>query len=399
MSETMAEPSGGVLAPVDAWARAMREHLAGAPPEAAELVAHLVALEGTRPEQAWKRHTLGLLRGQAARAAVREGVRLLARCAPGRVPVHSSSWDDRGLVGGPNIGAACGVVWAAALTGDTALLPGLLTVGRRTGGALPEFSRSDRVIEALIHALAQWRDPAALEALWTLHRELPPGGFYVRQFARVLPRAANRLGVPEWRQAECTVPAHGLGAGGSVAFGHRLGRGAHWFRTTFSALVTVEDAYTVSLVYADEEVERHTVHPFTVPHGFRKRHHTESVDWVRRYAGRVLETVNGERERLRGLSGTGRTWAFQEWARLYRDHPVTGAVVRGLVWEFEEPDGTWAAARPAAAGELVAARGTPPAPEGGAGVRLWSSAGTAAGEADAWRKHFAGAGVRPSFEQ
>lgn len=102
--------------------------------------------------------------------------------------------------------------------------------------------------------------------------------------------------------------------------------------------------------------------------------------------------VNGERERLRGLSGTGRTWAFEEWARLYRDHPVTGAVVRGLVREFEEPDGTWAAARPAAAGEPVAARGTPPAPEGGAGVRLWSSAGAAAGEADAWRRHFAGAG-------
>ncbi|GAA2454147.1 DUF4132 domain-containing protein [Streptomyces macrosporus] len=339
MTDGTIDPPEDVLAPVDNWAGALRRRLAGAPPRVAELVAHLASLEDARPRRTWKRRTLALLREPDARAVVADGVRLLARCGPGRVPVYSASWDDRGLIGHPNLGVARGFLWAATSAGDTAVLADLLTVGRRAGGNLPEFSPCDRLTESLIHAPAEWADPAALETLWTLHRDLIPGRPHRRLYARVLPKAADRLGIPPERQAERTVPALGLRADGSVAFGGRLGRGAHWHLPTFSALVTVEDAHTVSLVYADAEVEQRTVHPFAAPHGFEKRHHAETVDWMRRYAKNVLDTVRGERERLRGLAEEDRDRTFEEWAHLYRDHPITGVVARGLVWEFRDARG------------------------------------------------------------
>ncbi|GAA2415898.1 hypothetical protein GCM10010420_52540 [Streptomyces glaucosporus] len=392
---------GDAVKPVDNWAGALRRRLEGAPPRVVELVTHLASLDTARPKQTWKRRTLGLLEDRDARAAVYDGVRLLTRCGPGRVPVYSASWDDRGLVGHPNLGVARGFLWAATLTGDTTVLADLAAVGRRIGGNLPEFSPCDQLMDALIHALAEWTDPAALETLWALHRDLLPGRPHDRLYARLLPKAADRLGIPPERQAERTVPAHGLRADGSVAFGGRFGRGVHWLLATFSALVTVEDAHTVSLVYADREVEKRTVHPFAAPHGFKKRHHPESVEWMRRYAGRVLAAVHGERERLRRLAGEDRDWTFEEWAHLYRDHPVTGVVSRGLVWEFRDTGGGRETARPTApGGALTTADGrTPPAPDGKTLVRLWRAEGAPPDEVRAWREHFAGAGVRPSFGQ
>lgn len=165
--------------------------------------------------------------------------------------------------------------------------------------------------------------------------------------------------------------------------------------------MTVEDAHTVSLVYADAEVEQRTVHPFAAPHGFKKRHHAETVDWMRRYAKNVLDTVRGERERLRGLAEEDRDRTFEEWAHLYRDHPVTGVVARGLVWEFRDARGRWTAARPTApGGESTTADGrTLPAPDDKDPVRLWRADRASDDEVAAWREHFARAGVRPSFDQ
>lgn len=80
-----------------------------------------------------------------------------------------------------------------------------------------------------------------------------------------------------------------------------------------------------------------------------------------------------------------RVWPYDEWCEYYRDHPVTGAIVRGLVWEFQDEDGAWHASMTGTGGP--------------ARVRLWHPIRAAADDVRAWRERVMDEQIRQPFKQ
>ncbi|TFV33008.1 DUF4132 domain-containing protein [Streptomyces sp. T1317-0309] len=84
----------------------------------------------------------------------------------------------------------------------------------------------------------------------------------------------------------------------------------------------------------------------------------------------------------------GREWPYEEWCRYYRDHPVTGTLVRGLIREFQDEGGEWRAVAPAAE---PAGR-----PER---VRLWHPIRASAEDIGEWRERIVAERLRQPFKQ
>jgi hypothetical protein len=105
----------------------------------------------------------------------------------------------------------------------------------------------------------------------------------------------------------------------------------------------------------------------------------------------VRGTLSGERARVEALMSAGREWPYDEWCRYYRDHPVTGVLVRRLIWEFqnvEDADGEWRAVAPMAE--------PPGRPER---VRLWHPIRASTDDIRAWRERLVAERLRQPFKQ
>ncbi|WP_143219759.1 DUF4132 domain-containing protein, partial [Actinomadura sp. CNU-125] len=213
-----------------------------------------------------------------------------------------------------------------------------------------------KVAGAAINALGAADDPSALAALTGLRDRIEHRGLR-KQLDAALRDAGERLGLTPEQVAERGVPAHGLAPDGSVT----RTLGAH------TARLAIEDAATVRIT-------------FTGP-----ARTAAAPAELKALARQVRGTLASERRRVEELMSAGRTWTFAEWRAHYRDHPVTGAVARGLIWEFQGTDGVWRALAPGAA------------PETSSHVRLWHPVRATVDEIRGWREHFADA--RQPFEQ
>ncbi|MEV4003387.1 DUF4132 domain-containing protein [Actinomadura sp. NPDC049753] len=184
--------------------------------------------------------------------------------------------------------------------------------------------------------------------------------------------------------AESGVPAHGLGRDGSLA--RDIGG--------YQAVLAIADPMTVRLTFIGAEGRPLPTVPGALRTGFAAQ-----VKETKALARRVRATLAAERARVEALMAAERTWPYGQWCRHYRDHPVTGRVAHGLIWEFEEPDGHWHAATP---GEdvLVTVDGRAlPVPPGGARVRLWHPVRALPGAVRAWRSFVTGNRMAQSFRQ
>ena len=180
------------------------------------------------------------------------------------------------------------------------------------------------------------------------------------------------------------VPAHGLGRDGSLA--RDIGG--------YQAVLAIADPMTVRLTFIGAEGRALP----TVPGALRGAFAAQ-VKETKALARQVRATLAAERARVEALMAAERTWPYGQWCRDYRDHPVTGRVAHGLIWEFEEPDGHWHAATP---GEdvLVTVDGRAlPVPPRGARVRLWHPARAFPGAVRAWRNFVTGNRMAQSFRQ
>ncbi|MFE5867381.1 DUF4132 domain-containing protein [Streptomyces roseifaciens] len=351
-----------LLDPGNDWSRRMRDRLTGLSPELTELVLHL----GTsvdfwnhryKVDVAWKRRTKALLKAGGAGELVHAAVRELS--AGGSL--HGMTDNERvirelgtGKPQSPARAAAIGFTLAAGWLGGNAdglvdglvdgladrLVGDLATVARKNAAAMDVYYRPDnRLAGAAFTALGELRGHAAMEALWTLHFQVPASQPSQRHLLRCVKKAAARLGVPPHELAERTVPRHGLEPDGTLTIGG-IGRGAVWINAWLDAVITLHDNGQVTVVWIDEDGSSATTGaPFRTPTGYKARHHTDSVDHVRRLAQGIEKTVSEERHRLSGLAAQDLTWSGAEWARYYRDHPVTSVVTRSLEWEYEIPDG------------------------------------------------------------
>lgn len=343
-----------------------------------DLRAHLDALNAPRPTRTWRRRTLELLADPAARDEVLRRVRWYATKEPS--PAGDRPFSDPSL---RNEQGARGRVWAAALLGDPGAIPLLDAIVRRAAGATHEFEPSAKLAGGAVNALSEFADPQALEVLRGLRRDVRYPGLG-RQIAAAIEAAAARRGVTPAQLVERGVPAHGLGRDGSLA--RDIG--------AYQAVLVIEDPMTVRLTFtgADGRPLR------TVP-GALKVPFAAEIKELKSLVKQVRATLAAERIRIEALMAVERTWPFAEWCRHYRDHPVTGMVARGLIWEFETPDGRWHAATP---GEdvLVTVDGRAlPVPSGGARVRLWHPARAFPGAVRAWRGFVTGNRMTQSFKQ
>ncbi|NYD51191.1 hypothetical protein BJY14_007174 [Actinomadura luteofluorescens] len=180
------------------------------------------------------------------------------------------------------------------------------------------------------------------------------------------------------------VPAHGLGRDGSLA--RDIGG--------YQAVLAIADPMTVRLTFIGAEGR-----PLPTVPGALRASFAAQVKETKALARQVRATLAAERARVEALMAAERTWPYGQWCRHYRDHPVTGRVAHGLIWEFEEPDGHWHAATP---GEdvLVTVDGRAlPVPPRGARVRLWHPARAFPGAVRAWRDFVAGNRMTQSFRQ
>ncbi|MEU7470768.1 DUF4132 domain-containing protein [Streptomyces sp. NPDC044984] len=369
------------LIPADApWAAPLGDRARTAPtPELACFVRHLADLSGPRPTQKWRRTCLGLADAASARDLVADVLRALAEddplCSGGNgahagwihgdhhyhYVVHQNDGD-----------LARGVLWAAALTGGPAVVRHLGALALRTGGPGTGVVTDLKLAGAAINALAETGDPASLETLWRLRSRIRHRALR-KQLDTALVTAAGKQGITAEQLIERSVPDHGLAPDGSLERewgGHRV-------------RVAIEDATTVRLTFTRPDGGTSRTAPAAVKDGF-----PDALKELKALAREVRGTLSGERARIEALMSAGREWPYDEWCRYYRDHPVTGTLARGLIWEFRDADGEWRAVAPTAE--------PPGEPER---VRLWHPIRASTHDIRAWRERLVTERLRQPFKQ
>ncbi|MEU6368959.1 DUF4132 domain-containing protein [Streptomyces sp. NPDC046931] len=371
----------GLIPAYAPWAAALRDRANASPtPELARLVRHLAALSGPRPAQRWRRTCIELADAASARdvmaAALRELAEGQAQCSrqhgSGTGWVDGDAFHHHYVVHHHDGDLARGIVWAAALAGGPAAVPYLAALALRTGGPGTGVIEDLKLAGAAINALAEIGDPAALEALWRLQTQIKHRALR-KQLDTALVTAAGRQGITAEQLIERSVPGHGLAPDGSL----ERDLGAH------RARVAIEDAVTVRLTFTGPDGRTSRTAPAAVKDGC-----PDQLKELKALAKEVRGTLSGERSRIEALMSAGRSWPYDEWCRHYRDHPVTGALVRGLIWEFQGADGPWRA---------VAPMSEPPGePER---VRLWHPIRASADEIRKWRARIVAERLRQPFKQ
>ncbi|WP_316742621.1 DUF4132 domain-containing protein [Streptomyces sp. MK7] len=365
------------------WAAPLSDRAKTAPTrELADFVRHLASLSGPRPSQRWRRTCLELADAASARDLVADVLRALAEDDP---LCSRGSGAHTGWVGGgyhyhyvvhQNDGdLARGIVWAAALTGGPAAVRHLDTLALRTGGPGTGVTEDLKLAGAAINALAGTGDPASLQALWRLRSRIRQRALR-KQLDTALVTAAGQQGITAEQLVERSVPDHGLAPDRSLereVGGHRV-------------RVAIEDATTVRLTFTRPDGATSRTAPAAVKDGF-----PDELKELKALAKEVRGTLSAERARIEALMSAGREWLYDEWCRHYRDHPVTGVLVRGLIWEFrgaEDADGEWRAVAPAAE--------PPGRPER---VRLWHPIRASAHDIRTWRERLVADRLRQPFKQ
>ncbi|MFF0202331.1 DUF4132 domain-containing protein [Streptomyces sp. NPDC005017] len=370
----------GLIPAQASWAAPLRERAETAPnAELARLVRHLAALSGPRPTQRWRRTCLEAVDAAAAREvvagmleALAEGDALCSRAAGAGTAWIGDEYHYHYLAHDKDTDLARGAVWAAALTETPATVRLLGALALRVGGPGSGVAADLKLAGAAINALAEVGDPAALEELWRLgtrirHRALR------KQLDAAVVTAAGRQGVTPEQLVERSVPRHGLAADGSL----ERDLGGHRVR------LAIEDAATVRLTFTHPDGRTSRTAPAALKDG-----HPEELAGVRALAKAVRSTLSGERARVEALMSAGREWPYDEWCAHYRDHPVTGVLVRGLILEYRDADGGWHALAPGAV--------PPGEPER---VRLWHPVRAPVEEIGRWRERMVADRLRQPFKQ
>ncbi|MFE9443462.1 DUF4132 domain-containing protein [Streptomyces sp. NPDC006602] len=372
------------LIPADApWAAPLRDRAKTSPTrELASFVRHLAIPSGPRPTQRWRRTCLERADAASARDLVADVLRSLA----GDDPLCSTgSGAHTGWIHGDHHyhyvvhqkdgDLARGVVWAAALTGGPAAVRHLDALALRTAGHGNGLIEDLKLAGAAINALAESGDPTSLEALWRLRSRIKHRALR-KQLDTALVTAAGKQGITPEQLIERSVPDHGLASDGSLE--RELGG--------YRVRVAIEDAATVRLTFTRPDGGTTRTAPAAVKDGF-----PDELQELKALAKEVRGTLSAERARVEALMSAGREWPYDEWCRYYRDHPVTGVLVRGLIWEFHnvgDADGQWRAVAPMAE------------PSGEPGrVRLWHPIRASADEVRAWRERLVAERLRQPFKQ
>ncbi|MFB4291951.1 DUF4132 domain-containing protein [Nonomuraea sp. ATR24] len=348
---------------LDGWGALVRAHLGGSPaPHLVELVEHLAEAGSPRPTKAWRARAVDLLAADGAAELVAAAVRAFDGPLPAghvrllRVEVNSDM--------------ARGFAWAAVLTGVDGAVAALVRLAEAAAGGGREVVMDLKLAGAAVHAMAEC--DGAVEALRRLQRTVRSRALH-KQIDAALTTAAARDGITAAQLVERAVPAHGLAADGT-----RSWRCAPWTVT-----LAVEDARTVRVsARSDDGTVRRSL-PGDLGGG------PELAAEIKAVAKEVRRTLSAERARLESLFTVDRSWPYEEWARHYRDHPITGAVTRALIWQSGDGE-------PFLPGGSFLPGDSEPV---GDRVRLWHPARASLDEVREWRETVTGRQLRQPFKQ
>lgn len=262
--------------------------------------------------------------------------------------------------------------WVTPLIGDLVVYAG----GGNGGSA--SAPRDMMVANAAIAALA--KRPDAVPHLARAQARLKHRGI-LKGVTKGLETAAQRAGMSRSELLETAVPTYGLDSTGQ--------RHEQLREHTASLVVTAPGS--VGLTFHNAAGTLLAGVPTAVKEGFIER-----LGELRAEVKEIKKTLTTERLRIEGLLSEGRSWAFDDWARLYRDHPLIGQLVRGLLWEIGDGD-LWLSGRLLPDGSLAGLDNQAIGP--GECVRLWHPALKPVQEVRAWRSRLLDDDLRQPFKQ
>jgi uncharacterized protein DUF4132 len=359
----------------DGWSTAVLTELAtwtGAAASVNLMLDHLTRPSGSKPTDSWLARAGKLAEDPETRRLLRLLVQTVATAEP-------AAWQSENLVlvSASNAGLLRAACWAASGIEEPWVIPALRAAGSRTiqinehGGG-----ESDKVPNACIHGLGIIATADAVASLHQLRRGTRHAGFRAR-IDTALAAAARNAGISPSALAERVVRDAGLGQAGR-------------------RLVQVDAASALISLGRDLKVttewESATGRARTAPEGLS----ADAGATVKRAAQEVRTVVAGERQRLEELLACERSWQLDDWHQLYLDHPVTGAVTRGLIWTFDTDDGRLTGLPDA--GMLTTLDGPWQLPAEGL-VRLWHPIRATTQEVRAWRDCIVRAELRQPFKQ
>lgn len=282
---------------------------------------------------------------------------------------------DHGPIGWENERLAVAIPTLAGRLGASVLLPSLRRTATFAIGRPPgewSDSRSIRLANAAAQAMADIAAPSSITELLTLERAVRHGAL-LKQIRKAIDTLANAQGLTREELLERAVERHDLADNGTRDVPLQAG----------TARIVVTDT-TVALTYISPEGKPRK----SVPAALKEGPDGELLAALRTELKAIRQTIAGERKRLDDHLALDRRWPLAQWAELYLDHPITGALTRRVIWGFRAPNGTTdAIGLPRTAKELVTADGAiAPIPDG-AEVRLWHPIDALAEDVAAWRRH------------
>lgn len=352
----MIDSVAALLALDNAWSLRVRDRLDDLPPDLVALVLHL----GTTPawwnhkhavSGEWKRQVKAHLKTAEADSLVRDAVRELARDGSfheetAQVLAHRANSlldpQTRAAVRSRTKGLAVGFLLAAGqLRTDDGVGTDLALVARKNSQAMDVWYLPDSALAgAAFAALGDLTGPDTMEHLWALYDAVPTSTPARPTLVRAVKRAAKRRRIPAEDLAERTVPRHGLERDGTLRMGPP-GTGAEWANSWTDTLTTLGADGRVTLTWLDAaDGPVPTRAPFPLPPRYATPDLADSITIARNDARRIEATAADETRRLTDPAMTTRSWPWSEWARYYRDHPITGIVTRRLTWEYRLPGET-----------------------------------------------------------
>lgn len=371
-----------VIAAVDGWSAVVLAELAGWDGPAHPVNVLLHQLRSASPAKATKKW-LARATELLACPDQRRVLRMLLEAAASADGVTAPDRYGWGLVNlvvsGRNADLVRAASLAAAVIDEDWVVPALSAIARRAihGAGECGYIESATVPQACIGSLGVIGSDEAIGCLQELLGTTRDARAR-KQIGGALAGAARRAGLRPGEIAERIVTSAGLDRHGEriVAAGG------------VTAQVRIADDWKVSTRWRGRQgwVQR-------APAGAAVAE--QAVGAAVREVGAALAQ---ERRRLEGLLAQDRDWPAGTWRALYCEHPVTGAISRGLLWEFRSGAGTRMTAMPAAGGRLTTLDGAADAPEEGT-VRLWHPVWAGTDEIAAWRDALAAAGRRQPFEQ
>lgn len=212
-----------------------------------------------------------------------------------------------------------GLAWVAGMLGDPALTRSLgmmaVSMYRKVPGKGP---RAVRVGNACVTALGMIGDEDALGQLALLKVKVKFGGAQAA-IDKTLARLAETLGVSRGDLEEMSVPAYGL---------TEVGRLSQEFGE-FNAELTVIDSRSTALSWLREDGKPQKSVPTSV-----KKDYAEDLKELTAAKKDIERMLPAIAERLDALYLKRKSWPFKLWRERYLDHPLTGALVRRLLWNF-----------------------------------------------------------------